>query len=706
MKRKWKFGVFLCFCLLLVGCKSAKNKNDTSTSVQNESTPAVTAEPTEVTSAITEGANSNTTKDAYVKYIFDAETKYQTVDGFGAAYTWYADRLLQKKNTEDALDALFADAKLSILRFKNEYEYYTEDSASNANTMVKYYTEARKRAAEYGEDVIVLMSCWSPTTDLKENNDITGTATLKKDENGNYCYGEYADWWVESIDYYQSKGIQVDYVSIQNECDFAASYDGCLFSSTETDKQASYAKAYLAVYYAFQKQFGENAPKMIGPETMSCDAGTLSAYMKEVIETEPDSIYAIAHHLYVGGESDEDTNSVVPGSFVNNFMNLSSFFPQYKKWQTEFYLGHAIDTATLINNCMVYENANAYIYWSGVWEDEDPEFENGQLVACYNSAGEDDGWRLCADYYALRHFSEFIRPGYTRIKAISGDGDVRTSVYMNEYTTKLAMVLINTSEEEKSFHIVGEDYTITDSCIYQSVFGDACESADGLFQDVGSLGENNAITLAGKSVVTIDVTGYYGDEAPVTPELTKIELPEVETSEKDQEIVEENAEEKLIFAGDFNTVDDTLLFQGFGNSSAEFEEATGVDGTGCMRVAGRSQDWNGISLGTAKFSEYGYKAYVSYDVMMKEAGNLVSATTTFTVDGNTQYPGRKDCRVYQEIEEAGVWYHVEGYVTLFSNIDEGSFQLYWESAGNTSDIYLDNITVKLLYTEPAGKYAQ
>lgn len=705
MKRKWKFGVFLCCCLLLVGCKSDKNSN-TSTSIQEESTPAVTAKPAEVTQEITEGANSNATEDSYVKYIFDPETKYQTVDGFGAAYTWYADRLLQKNNAEDALDALFSDAKLSILRFKNEYEYYAQDSASNANTMVKYYMEARKRAAEYGEDVIVLMSCWSPPAYLKENNDITGAATLKKDENGNYCYEEYADWWVESIDYYQSKGVQVDYVSIQNECDFAASYDGCLFSSSETDKQASYAKAYLAVYHAFQKQFGENAPKMIGPETMSCEAGTLSAYMKEVMDTEPDSIYAMAHHLYVGGESDEDTNSVIPGSYVNNFMNMNSFFPQYKKWQTEFYLGHAIDTATLINNYMVYANANAYLYWSGVWEDANTEFENGQLVACYNSTPEDDGWRLCADYYALRHFSEFIRPGYTRIKAISGDGDVRTSVYMNEYTTKLAMVLINTSDDEKYFQIVGDDYTITDSSIYQSVFGDTCLSADGLFQDMGSLGENNTITLAGKSVVTIDVTGYSGDEPPVTPELTKIELPEEETIKEDEKIVEVSGDEKLIFASDFNTIDDTRVFMGFGSSSAEFEETEGVDGTGCMRVAGRSQDWNGISLGTDKFSEYAYKAYVSYDVMMKEAGNLVSATTTFTVEGNTQYPDRKDCRVYQEILEAGVWYHVEGYVTLFSNIDEGSFQLYWESAGNTLDIYLDNITVKLLYTEPAGEYAQ
>lgn len=704
MKKKGQMALCIFLGLLLTGCSKQTGNTNTVQDIQNNDV-TITAEPTQE-EQITQTEEAEKTEE-YTKYSFDPATTYQTIDGFGAAYTWYAERLLQKTGSEEALDALFSDAKMTILRLKNEYEYYMEDGASNTSTMLKYYKEARNRAAEYGEAPIVLLSCWSPPAYLKENNDITGAATLKKDENGQYCYDEYADWWVESISYYRSKGIQIDYVSIQNECDFAATYDGCVFSSTETEEQASYAKAYLAVYYAFQEEFGEDAPKMIGPETMSCDAGTLSAYMKEVMDTEPDSIYGLAHHLYVGGDSDEETNSVNAGSFVSNFMNLATFFDTYKKWQTEFYIGHAIDTATLINNCMVYENANAYIYWSGVWEDDEPEFENGQLVACYNASEGDNGWSLCADYYALRHFSEFIRPGYVRIKAISGDGDVRTSVYMNEYTTKLAMVLINTSEEEKSFEIEGDGYTITESNIYQSVFGDSCESAEGLFENVGSLGEENTITMPAKSVVTIDVTGYYGDEPPITPEPTVIVIPEEEeVADTESQVAESDpdAESKVIYTSDFNTEDSVLDFISFGSSCAEYEADSGVDGTGCMRVAARAADWNGISLGTSRFTEYGYKAYVSYDVMMKEAGNQVSATTTFTASGNTYYPAGEDCRVSQEIAEAGVWYHVEGYVSLFDNTDEGTFQLYWESAGNTYDIYIDNVTVTLDYTQTVGNY--
>lgn len=698
--------ICILFVLLLTGC--GKNKANSDSNVeQPEDSATVITEPTKEAEEVQEPTQGIKIDDTYTQYVFDPAKTYQTIDGFGAAYTWYADRLLQKNNKEEAFDAFFSDGKMTILRFKNEYEYYVQDGAANANTMVSYYKNARKRAAEYGENVQVLLSCWSPPASLKENGQINGGSSLKKDENGQYCYEEYAQWWAESVEYYQSKGIQIDYVSIQNECDFQASYDGCEFATSETETQASYAKAYLAVYRAFQEKFGDTAPKMIGPETMSCNAGSLSAYMKDVIAEEPDSIYAMAHHLYVGGDSDEDTNTVLPGSFVSNFMNVSSFFEDYKKWQTEFYIGHALETATLINNSLVYENVNAYIYWSGVWEDTNESFENGQLLACYNASDGDDGWSLCADYYALRHFSEFIRPGYVRINANSGDGDVRTSVYMNEYSTKVAAVLINLSEEEKSFQIQGEGYTITDSTIYQSIFGDNCESADGLFANMGSLGEDNKITIPGKTVVTIDITGYTGDEAPVTPEPTVIELPDdYLEAEPEEPTYESNGEEKILYESELNSSDDAIFFQGFGNSFAEFEEGQGVDGTGCIRVTGRSQDWNGISLGSSRYDEYGYLAKVSFDVMMQEAGNQVSTTTTFTVGGSTFYPSDDNCRVVQQIDEAGKWYHVEGNVTLFSNMDEGSFQIYWESPGNTKDIYLDNITITLLYTEPATEYTK
>lgn len=316
-------------------------------------------------------------------------------------------------------------------------------------------------------------------------------------------YDEYAKWWVDSIKYYESQGIKIDYVSIQNECDFAASYDGCLFDFEENSKHASYAEAYLATYRAFKDAFSDKAPKMIGPETMTCEPESLYTYMEPVMNAEPDSIYAIAHHLYLGGENNEEEGTCKPDSFMMKFLNYKNYFKDTKLWQTEYYLGHAIDTATLINNCMTLENTNCYIYWSGVWPDRDGPFEAGELI----SMEGDKGWNKKADYYAVRHFSEFIRPGYTRINTKSGTNDLRTSAYISKDGKKMALVLINRSKDELPVQINSKGYTINKSNMYQSVFGETCKSEEGLYQNIGSLDKNNALTLPGESVTTIDIDG-------------------------------------------------------------------------------------------------------------------------------------------------------------------------------------------------------
>ncbi|HKM04029.1 MAG TPA: hypothetical protein VJZ04_05480 [Lachnospiraceae bacterium] len=451
--------------------------------------------------------------DSYKKYIFDTTTQFQMVEGFGAAYTWYADWLLRCDDQEGAFDALFTDAKMTILRFKNEYEYYSEDKADNAGTMLAYYNAAVENADKYGEKPIVLMSCWSPPAILKTNNDITGGASLRRDEAGNYDYEAYAAWWVESIQYYRAYGINIDYLCIQNEVDYAADYDGCRFDMQETQDCASFAKAYLAVYEAMQEAFGEEAPQMLGPETMSCKSGDIAQYMKEIIENAPDSIYGIAHHLYVGGEGDGENNTVDADSFITNLMNIYNYTlnTNYSRWQTEYYIGHGIDTAMLINNCMVYEEANVYLYWSGVWEDYDEgNYESGMLMACKYDKKDwvtDTGWKLCADYYAMRHFSEFIRPGYKRIKSLTGNVDVRSSAYVNEGATDLVIVLINRSQENINYYIDNKDYVIDKSQIYQSVFGETVTSLENMYMDLGSLGEGNTITLPRDSVTTIHIIG-------------------------------------------------------------------------------------------------------------------------------------------------------------------------------------------------------
>jgi len=446
-------------------------------------------------------------EEAYLQYTFDLNEKHQVIDGFGGAFTWYSNMIFDTKNPNGLLDAAFTDAKMSIIRFKNEYAYSAEGNAGNIGPMVRIYEAAVQRAAEYGEKPTVLLSCWSPPANLKSNDSINGGGSLAKHEDGTYMYEEYAQWWVESVEFYRDWGIEIDYVSIQNECDFVASYDGCEFGTSETDKLASYSKAFLAVYDAFQEAFGEDAPKMIAPETMSCEPVKLYAYVKDILETKPESIYGIGYHLYVGGDSDEENDTVKYDSFVWNFLDLEKFFGEYgyARWQTEFFRGRGLQTAALINNAMTQGNMNAYVYWSAVWPNEAGDFETGELIGIQGGKPvNEDGWNLCGDYFAIRHFSEFIRPGYTRVtSSMEGGVNFKNSAYVSEDGKKLVLVVINLGEAEKTLQIPAEGYTITESAMYQSVLGIEDTSKNVLYENIGALGEGNTVILPSESVTTI-----------------------------------------------------------------------------------------------------------------------------------------------------------------------------------------------------------
>lgn len=498
------------FCLLaaalvLTGCGEPELSRQENATASSWEPPVPTSLPTP---ELTEHSDTETVaepEDSRIRYVFDPNTTYQTMDGFGAAYTWYANWVNYTDDPDEVMDALFSDAKLTVLRFKNEYEYERENDAPNVYTMVQYYAAARERAAEYGEDVKVLLCCWSPPAYLKEGSDITGSATLRKTDNGQYCYAEYAAWWAQAIAFYRDYGIEVDYICIQNEVEFAAEYDGCVFAPRETEEKASFAKAYLAVYDELQRQFGENAPQMLGPETMSCRLMDIQPYMKEILESRPETVYGIAHHLYVGGDASNEDNTMDPGSFTSPFMSLRNHYSGLARWQTEYYVGHALDTATLINNALIFEDLNCYLYWSGVWDDSTPEFESGYLIGVKN--WNSSAWNRKADYYALRHFSQFIRPGYLRMEARSQNLAVNTSGFISPDGNKAVLVLINNGAEELSYRLAPSHYTVESAIVYQSVFGETCSSEEGLYQNLGNLGPEGTLILPASSVTTVDITG-------------------------------------------------------------------------------------------------------------------------------------------------------------------------------------------------------
>lgn len=446
------------------------------------------------------------TVDGAVIVDINNKQTYQTIEGFGAGYTYYSNYVYFAKYKEEIYDLLFKDAHLNVLRFKNSYDY-NEDHSFDPKVEREFYAEAKERLEAEGIKPKVLMSSWSPALYLKDSECIYGEGTISRDKNGNYEYDKYGQYWAELVSAYRANDVPIDYLSIQNEPDYVAAYESCSFDFDETSVAASYPKAFLAVYDAINKL--DNPPKMIGPETMSVDIGDISLYMGELLREHPETVYGIAHHLYVGGDENK------PRSFNANFTSINAEYPDLSKWMTEYYRGDFMTTVQVIQNSLLYENLNTYIFWGGVWvgnEDVDPD----NMISMDSASEEEEftyyhGYKICPKYYAMRHFSEYILPDYVRVGSKvnydTGDSLDTDSLSCSAYISPddqntLVMVAINDLDEEKTLQFNFEDYKISSSKVIMTNYQKK-DDTEVYYEEAGTLDNNNCYTIPAHSIITV-----------------------------------------------------------------------------------------------------------------------------------------------------------------------------------------------------------
>lgn len=461
-------------------------------------TPSETDGETQTSEAETENTLGYDIDESYVQIDVDLDKQYQTWQGWGAGFTWYADWLVRNVNAEEAYDLLFSDLRLTTLRFRNTYMYDTLEN--DFTTEKKIYDAAVERAAENGQEITVLLTSWSPAAYLKSTGEIEGESTLAKDEDGNYMYEELGEYFADAIEEYAAWDIPIDVLSIQNELEFSVEYDCCLYDYEETDELACYADAFLATYDALQARFGEEAPKMIGPESMTIDDFMISEYVKKILETKPEALYGIAHHLYAGGNYEN------PGSYREPMTAVNEAFPDLHKWQTEFYEGNAMQTAEIIMRSLINENVDCYLYWDGVWS-----MDSGLIGFEYSSTND---YLIHENYYAFKMYSRFIQPGYVRVNSfLSGDSTYKmlNCTFISEDKTKLATVILNPTDEDVTVQINIPGFEVTDSTVYlsccQEGYNLGYDYMENLCQEAGSLAEDHTYTIPANSFITVDMTG-------------------------------------------------------------------------------------------------------------------------------------------------------------------------------------------------------
>jgi glucuronoarabinoxylan endo-1,4-beta-xylanase len=426
----------------------------------------------------------------------DANITHQTIAGFGGAIAFYINWITAHPYKQEMYTDMFQGLNPGILRLGNWFRYQgtvnfdpdTAEIVSNANRIL-------------GHPVAIEMSSWSPPAFLKRNGATTNGGTLVM-TNGSFACAQFADYCYDSLMWYKTNGIVPTWNSIQNEPDWSVSYDSCVFHPTadtvDGTNYPSYAGALNAVFQRLSSM--PSPPKLLGPEVVGIgynDVQNYAAYMNS------NSFYGVAHHLYHGGSADS------ADSFIPALASPTIVFPDKPKFQTEYGRTDMPQTALLINHCMTFENASAYIFWSLDWPVGGPALvqqENPWNQSSWTNAPpgipEPHGYWLTPQYYAVKHFFYFITNDFKRVDTPGNDPNLRLSAYLSPDGRRLVEVMINPNAAEYSLTNVINGFATGSSMAYQTVGTNAQISR---FASLGSAPAKLQWSLPGYSITTVVV---------------------------------------------------------------------------------------------------------------------------------------------------------------------------------------------------------
>jgi glucuronoarabinoxylan endo-1,4-beta-xylanase len=424
----------------------------------------------------------------------DTTKTYQIIEGLGGATAFYAGWIRDHPYKQEIYTNAFAGLNLSMLRLGDWYRYQTplagfdsaaSDIVSNANRVS-------------GRPVPVMLSSWAPPAFLKSNGQVGNGGTLVV-TNGGFAYTNFANYWYDSLLAYRSNGISPTWISIQNEPDWAASYDSCVFHPTEDTvngtNYASYSKALDATFQRLTNL--TSPPKILAPEVVGIGFNDVQNYAATM---NSGSFYGVAHHLY-GGSTDG-----TPDGYISAMRGVTNVFPAKPKFMTEFGYANMIQTACLIHDCLAVEQAVGFNYWSLVWpvggngliNQENPYNLSSWTNAPPGTATQSHGYWLTPGYWAMKHFSYFINPGYRRVSATDTDPNVRASAFLSPDNLRLVVVLINTNATVSSAMTLNfGSFNVGKSSVYQTV-------GTNTFQSLGSLTNSQALPALSLTTFVLD----------------------------------------------------------------------------------------------------------------------------------------------------------------------------------------------------------
>ena len=399
-------------------------------------------------------------KETQICVFVDPDRPFQTFLGIGGALTdasaeVYA--MLPQDKQREIINAYFnerngigyklARTNIHSCDFSSgSYTYIAEGDKELKSFSIEHDKKHRipfiKQAIAAAQGKLnIFASPWSPPAFMKSNNDILHGGTLKSE-----FYPSWASYYARFVKAYQSEGIPIWGVSIQNEPMATQKWESCIYSA---EQERDFLKNHLGPTL---KREGLGDKKII-----AWDHNRDLIYQRaSTILTDPDAakfVWGIGFHWYEpwsGGQPMFDNVGLVYETFPDKHLIFTegcvdSFKPEkINDWAFGEQYGRS----------MINDFNNGTVGWTdwNVLLDENggPNHVQNFCFAPVHANTKTGELTYLSSFYYIGHFSKFIQPGARRIASSPSRSQLLSTAFQNP-DGKVAVVVMNASDKPASY---------------------------------------------------------------------------------------------------------------------------------------------------------------------------------------------------------------------------------------------------------------
>ena len=399
-------------------------------------------------------------KETQVCVFVDPARKFQTYLGIGGALTDASAEvfaLLPKEKQREILKAYYDETegigyKLARTNIHScdfssaSYTYITEGDKELKSFSIAHDKQYRiplikqVLSATKGQ-LNIFASPWSPPAFMKDNNDMLHGGSLRPE-----FYQSWANYYARFIKAYQSEGIPIWGVSIQNEPMATQKWESCIFSA---EQERDFLKNFLGP--TLRREGLADKKIIVWDHNRDLIYQRASTVLSDAQAAK--FVWGVGYHWYEpwsGGEPMFDNVKLVHETFPDKHLIFTEgcvdAFDATRIGEWKFGERYGRSMINDFNNgCVGWTDWNILLDERG-----GPNHVDNFCFAPLHANTKTGELTYLSSYYYIGHFSKFVQPGARRIASSPSRSQLLSTAFINT-DEKVTVVVMNPTDKPVSY---------------------------------------------------------------------------------------------------------------------------------------------------------------------------------------------------------------------------------------------------------------